>query len=83
MTYRAHIKNGVAVLDQPVSLPDGMAVRIQISPADSEFWQNRSIDELATDQGVQVCDDPRDIAGDFPADESIDHFLDTIKRSRV
>jgi hypothetical protein len=29
MTYKAHIKNGVAVLDEPVELRDGMRVLVQ------------------------------------------------------
>ncbi len=29
MTYRAHIKNGVAVLDEDVKLPEGAEVRIE------------------------------------------------------
>ncbi len=28
MTYQGHIENGVAVFDEPVSLPEGMKVRI-------------------------------------------------------
>jgi hypothetical protein len=30
MTYRRHIKNGVAVLDEPAALPDGTRVRVQV-----------------------------------------------------
>jgi hypothetical protein len=29
MTFEGHIQNGVAVFDQPVSLPDGLKVRIE------------------------------------------------------
>jgi hypothetical protein len=28
MTFQGHIENGVAVFDEPVSLPEGMKVRI-------------------------------------------------------
>jgi hypothetical protein len=28
MTFEGHIQNGVAVFDEPVSLPDGLKVRI-------------------------------------------------------
>lgn len=28
MTFQGHIENGVAVFDEPVSLPDGLKVRI-------------------------------------------------------
>jgi len=83
MTYKGHIKNGVAVPDTPVTLLDGTPVRIEVERIDSEFWQNKSIEELAREQGVEPCIDPADLAGDWPADESIDEFLALIKRSRV
>ena len=83
MTYRGHIKNGVAVLDTPVGWPDGTPVRIEVERSDSVFWQNKSVLELANEQGVKACTDPADLAGDSRADESIDDFLDLIKRSRV
>ena len=33
MTYRGHIKNGSVVLDQPVALPDGAEVTVDLVPA--------------------------------------------------
>jgi hypothetical protein len=83
MTYRGHIKNGVAILEPPANLPDGTPVRVQVAPRDSEFWQNKSAEELAREQGVGPCADPADLAGDWPEGESIDDFLALIKRSRV
>jgi len=83
MTYRGHIRNGVAVLDEPVSLPDGTPVRVEVEPLDADFWQGKSVEQLAREQGVQPCADPRDLAGDWPEDESIDDFLAMIRRSRV
>lgn len=32
MTVRGHIKNGGVVLDQPVALPDGMDVEVEVRP---------------------------------------------------
>jgi len=32
MTMRGHIKNGTVVLDQPVGLPDGMDVEVEVRP---------------------------------------------------
>jgi hypothetical protein len=30
MVYRGHVKNGVVVLDDPVTLPEGLQVQIEI-----------------------------------------------------
>jgi hypothetical protein len=35
MTYRGHIRNGVAVLDEPAHLPDGTAVRVEVDQSES------------------------------------------------
>lgn len=32
MTYKGHIKNGSVVLDQPVALPDGAEVTVDLLP---------------------------------------------------
>lgn len=31
MAYRGHVENGAIVLDEPVALPDGAAVRIEFA----------------------------------------------------
>jgi hypothetical protein len=31
MTYRGHIENGAIVLDEPVTLPDGSEVRVELA----------------------------------------------------
>jgi hypothetical protein len=83
MTYRGHMKNGVAVLDTAAGLPDGTPVRVEVERSESAFWQNKSVEELAKEQGVKPCIDPADLAGEWSADESIDDFLALIKGSRV
>jgi hypothetical protein len=83
MTYRGHIKNGVAVLDTPVALPDGTPVRVEVERVDSDFWNGKTVEQLAREQGVTPCSDPADLAGDWPLEDSIDEFLALIKRSRV
>jgi hypothetical protein len=83
MTYRGHIKNGVAVLDTSVGLPDGTAVRVEVERADPVFWQNKTIQQLIDEQGIKPCTNPADLAGDWPPDESVDDFLALIKRSRA
>jgi len=83
MTYPGRIKNGVAVLDNAVRLPDGTPVRIAIEPSDSAFWRGKSIEELAREQQIQPVSDLDDLAGEWPDDESVDDFLVLIRRSRV
>lgn len=83
MTYRGHIRNGVAVLDQAVSLPDGTPVRIEVERIDGDVWRGKSVEELAREQGVQPVKNLDDLAGDWPEDESVDEFLALIRRSRA
>ena len=83
MTYRGHIKNGVAVLDEPVNLPDGTPVQVEVERIDADFWRNQSAEELARAQGIKPCVDPADLVADWPEDEPIDDFLALIRRSRA
>lgn len=83
MTYHGHIKNGIAVLDAPVTLPDGTAVRVEVEPMSGDFWQGRGVEELAAVQGIEPCNDPGQWACDWPSGESVDDFLTFIRRSRV
>jgi hypothetical protein len=78
MMYSGHIRNGVAVLDQDVKLPEGTPVLIQ--PA--EFWQGLSINELATRQQVMRPCSTADLAGDWPDQDSLDEFLQSVKEAR-
>lgn len=52
MTLRGHMKNGVAVLDEPANLPDGTPVRIEVERIDADFWRGKSVEELVREQGV-------------------------------
>jgi len=82
MSYRGHIKNGVAVLDEPVQLPDGTPVRVEVERMDADFWQGKSVQQLACEQGVAPCADPAELGGAWPDDESIDDFLAFIREAR-
>ena len=83
MTYRGHIRQGVAVLDEPVNLPDGTPVRVAVDRSDAEFWEGKGVELLAREQGIEPCTDPRDLVGDWPSDESLDQFVALIRGSRV
>jgi hypothetical protein len=81
MTYRGHIRNGVAVLDDVAHLPEGMAVIIQPSLSFG-FRENLSIAELAKRQGVGPVTNTSDLAGDWPAEDSVDEFLAQVREGR-
>lgn len=83
MTYRGHIKNGVAVLDSTVKLPDGTPVQVGVQPLDATFWHGQNIEELARKQNVKPCQNRDELAGEWPDGESVDDFLTLIHRSRV
>lgn len=82
MTYRGRIKNGVAVFDSPVSLPDDTRVRVEVESPDSEFWTGKTVDELANQQGLQSIEDLASLAIDWPKEESIDEFLALVREVR-
>jgi hypothetical protein len=82
MTYRGQIKNGVAVLDTPVALPDGTRVRVEVETNGSEFWTGKSIEELAGLQGVRPINDPANLAIDWPDEDSVDEFLALVRKVR-
>jgi len=82
MTYNGHIKNGVAILDTPVTLPDGTRVRIEIEPANSEFSTGKTVEELAREQGTQPISSLAALAIDWPEDESVDELLALVREVR-
>ncbi len=41
MTYRGHIENGVVVLDEPVELPEGAEVRVDLADEDNDLAELR------------------------------------------
>jgi hypothetical protein len=95
MTYRGHVKNGVILIDDPVCLADGTQVSVcpvEGAPAgqpaaderpDSAFWQGLGVSELAEQQHVPSLRSLEDLAGDWPEDESLDEFFDSLHRDRT
>lgn len=82
MTYRGRIKNGVAVLDTPVALPDGTRVRVEVEPAESEFWSGKSVEELAQEQGVPPVTNLAKLSIDWLEEDSVDDFLALVHQVR-
>ncbi|NLX96292.1 MAG: hypothetical protein GXY83_08950 [Rhodopirellula sp.] len=81
MTYRGHIKNGVAVLDEPTDLPEGTPVLIQ--PVETfGFQENLSIAQLIERQQVRPVTHPADLAGDWPLGDSLEEFLSAVREGR-
>jgi hypothetical protein len=65
MTYRGHTEKGVVVLDEPVTLPDGVPVRVEVTDAG---------------EGRSLADRLRNVIGiakGLPSDlaENHDHYL--------
>ena len=81
MTYRGHIKNGVAVLDEPADLPEGTPVVVQPVEAFG-FQENLSIAQLVQRQQAPPVAEPADLAGDWPAEDSLDEFLSAVREGR-
>lgn len=49
----------------------------------SGFWQPKTVEELAAEQGVKPVDDPNELRGDFwPPEESMDDFLAWLRKLR-
>jgi hypothetical protein len=82
MTYRGHIRNGVAVLDTPVTLPDGTPVRVEVEQAEGGFWEKKTIEELAREQGVKPVGGLAELAMDWPEEDSLDEFFALIREVR-
>ena len=82
MIYKGHIQNGVAVPDESVSLPDGTPVRIEIDPVDGDFGADRTIADLAREQGTKPIDDLGELAMDWPEGDSLDDLIALVREAR-
>ena len=65
MTYRARVKNGVIVLDEPADLPEGADVHVELAePTSPRALADRLRDVIGISKGL-----PADLA------ENHDHYL--------
>ena len=62
MTYRGHVENGVVVLDEPVKLPEGARVRVELASPQPATLAERLKDVIGIIEG------PPDLA------EQHDHY---------
>jgi predicted DNA-binding antitoxin AbrB/MazE fold protein len=65
MTYKGHVKNGVIVLEQPVQLPEGAVVHVEVV----ETGEQRTLAERLRDIIGIVKGMPSDMARNH------DHYL--------
>jgi hypothetical protein len=73
MVYRGHVKDGVIVLETPDALPEGVEVRVEIVPAESE---GPLLDEQGQTLGQKLMKYAGRAVG-LPEDASMnhDHYL--------
>lgn len=65
MTVKGHVRDGVIVLDEPMELPNGAEVRVELPPPGRSLtWAERFKDVIGT-----VDDLPTDMA------KNHDHYL--------
>lgn len=74
MSLEGHIENGVVVFNEPVSLPDGTPVRVEVVPAVSHEGQGMA------ERTGHFLNHYKDVIGtvtDLPADAALnhDHYL--------
>jgi hypothetical protein len=73
MTFRGRIKNGLVVLDEPATLPEGAAVRVEVLPRESD---QPELDEHGQTLGQKLMK-YAGRAKDLPADlaRHHDHYI--------
>ena len=82
MVYRGHIKGGVAVIDGAIKLPDGTPVRVEVESIQSDFWQGKTVEQLAIEQGVQPFNGSTNLRADWPDEDNVDEFLALVREAR-
>jgi len=64
MPYKGHVKNGVIVIEEPVNIPEGTEVSIEIAEGDGPTLAERLASVIGTAKAL-----PDDAA------ENLDHYL--------
>lgn len=82
MTLLGKIHQGQIELLEPIELPDGTTVQLQVQAMSSPFWNTASIDELTQQQQVAVTANLDTLRGDWPDTDSIDDFLSSVREVR-
>ena len=92
MDFRGIFDHGVIRPTEPVALPEGTEVECRRVSAPNgthtggggadRFWAAKSVEELAHEQRTLPGTSASDLRGDWPAEESIDDFLDAVRKER-
>lgn len=61
MAYPGHVRNGVVVLDEPVRLPEGVAVSVQVANDDESPERFPTLAERLRDV-IGIVEGPPDLA---------------------
>lgn len=71
MAYMGHVKNGAIVLDEPVALPDGAAVKVELAAVSPRTDEDSGAS--FTERFAEVLGKAQSLPED--AAENIDHYL--------
>lgn len=75
MVYKAHVKNGMILADDPVDLPEGAVIRFEIA---SEPEQAQGSEATFADRFAEVMGKAQSLPED--AAENHDHYLYGVPR---
>ena len=82
MTYPGYVRNGVAVFEPPVAVADGTRVQIDVLAVASDFWNGKSVEELASAQGVARQSSSSIVPFDWSEGDSVDELLALVREVR-
>jgi hypothetical protein len=82
MTYFGYVQNGVVVFEPPVSVADGTRVQIAVPAGAPDFWNGRSIEQLAIAQGIGTQPSGSGFAAEWTDDDNVDDFLALVREVR-
>lgn len=82
VTVTGRVEHGQIVLPEPLGLPEGTSVEVELRLLPAECWRGVTVEELAKRQQVLRPPSLDELAGDWPEEDSLDEFLANIHRSR-
>jgi len=86
MVLRGRVEKGNIVFDEPVSLPEGVRVRVETlesSIGTDGFWTSLTVDELAVQQSVRPSASFAELLGGWPESELDDGFEEAVAHWRA
>jgi hypothetical protein len=55
---------------------------MEVDVVDAEFWRDKTLEELAREQGVQPIKNLNELAIDWPEEDSVDELLALVREVR-